>query len=125
MLGLHKQFTNNGFEGTIIRNKKGVYKVGHRSADLQKYKDFFDDEYKIVGAHEGVGKAKGAVTWICVTEAGEEFDVVPKGSMEKRQEWWRDREKYFGEMLTVKYQNLTADRKVPYLPSGLAIRNYE
>jgi DNA ligase-1 len=125
MLKLHKEFTDNGFEGTIIRNKKGVYKAGHRSKDLQKYKDFYDDEYKIVGAHEGVGKAKGAVTWICVTEAGEEFDVVPKGSMEKRQEWWRDREKYFGEMLTVKYQNLTADRQVPYLPSGLAIRNYE
>jgi len=125
MLGLHKQFTKNGFEGTIIRNMKGVYKAGHRSSDLQKYKDFFDDEFKIVGAHEGVGRAEGAVTWICVTEAGEEFDVVPKGDMDKRREWWRDRKKYFGKMLTVKYQNLTADRKVPYLPSGLVIRDYE
>ncbi len=125
MLGLHKQFVKNGFEGTIIRNMKGIYKAGHRSADLQKYKDFYDDEFKIIGAHEGVGKAEGAVTWICVTDTGEEFDVVPTGDMEKRQEWWRDREKYFGKMITVKYQNLTADRKVPYLPTGLAIRDYE
>ena len=125
MLSLHNQFVKNGFEGTIIRNMKGIYKAGHRSKDLQKYKDFYDDEYKIVGAHEGVGKAEGAVTWICITDAGEEFDVVPKGSMEKRQMWWKNRKKYFGKMLTVKYQNLTADRKVPYLPSGLAIRDYE
>jgi len=125
MLKLQEEFVANGFEGTIIRNMLGVYKAGHRSKDLQKYKDFEDDEFEIIGAHDGVGKAAGAVTWICVTAAGEEFDVVPKGSMEKRQKWWRNREKIFGKMLTVKYQNLTADRKVPYLPSGLAIRDYE
>jgi DNA ligase-1 len=125
MLSLHKQFVKNGFEGTIIRNKKGVYKQDHRSKDLQKYKDFKDDEYKIIGAHDGVGKFEGAVTWICETAAGEEFDCCPKGSMEKRYEWWRDREKYFGKMITVKYQNLTDDRQVPLFPVGLAIRDYE
>jgi DNA ligase-1 len=125
MLSLHGQFVKNGFEGTIIRNVLGVYKAGHRSKDLQKYKDFEDDEFKIIGAHDGVGKAEGAVTWICVTEAGEEFDVVPKGSMDKRRKWFENREQIFGKMLTVKYQNLTADRQVPYLPSGLAIRDYE
>ena len=125
MLRLHKEFVANGFEGTIIRNMLGVYKQDHRSKNLQKYKDFKDAEYKIIGAHDGVGKFEGAVTWICVTEDGEEFDCCPKGDMEQRREWYKNREKYFGKMITVKYQNLTDDRKVPLFPVGLAIRDYE
>jgi DNA ligase-1 len=126
MLSLHKQFVKNGFEGIIIRNKKGTYLQGPgRSKNLQKYKDMKDDEYKIIGAHDGVGKFEGAVTWICETADGEEFDCCPKGSMEKRYKWWRDREKYFGKMITVQYQNLTDDRQVPLFPVGLAIRDYE
>jgi len=126
MLKLHKEFVAKGFEGTIIRNKKGTYLQGPaRSKNLQKYKDMKDDEYKIIGAHDGVGKFEGAVTWICETADGEEFDCCPKGSMEKRYKWWRDREKYFGKMITVQYQNLTDDRQVPLFPVGLAIRDYE
>lgn len=125
MLKLHKDFVANGFEGTIIRNMLGVYKADHRSKNLQKYKDFKDDEFKIIGGGEGIGKFEGAITWVCVTAGGEEFDVVPKGSMEQRREWYENREKYFGKMITVKYQSLTDDRQVPLFPVGLAIRDYE
>ena len=125
MLKLHQEFVANGFEGTIIRNMKGIYKQDHRSKDLQKYKDFQDDEFKIIGGKDGIGKFEGAITWICITSTGEKFDVVPKGTMEQRRKWYKNREKYFGKMITVKYQNLTDDRQVPLFPVGLAIRDYE
>ncbi len=126
MLKLHKEFVSKNFEGTIIRNMKGTYLEGPgRSKDLQKHKDFKDSEYKIIGGKDGIGKFEGAITWICMTAEGEEFDVVPKGSMEQRQKWYRTRKKYFGKMLTVKYQNLTDDRQVPLFPVGLNIRDYE
>jgi DNA ligase-1 len=113
------------YEGTIVRNRQGFYKQDFRSKDLQKYKDFIDEEYEIIGYHDGEGKDEGAVTWICVTKAGEEFDCTPNGTYEQRRQWWRDRKKYIGKMLTVRYQNLSDDRKVPIFPKGIIIRDYE
>lgn len=124
MKEFHGKVVQEGFEGTIIRNLVGEYKKDFRSKDLQKYKDFFDEEFKIVGAKEGVGKFKGAVTWLCVQEEGKEFDCTPKGTMEQKQNWWQNHQDYIGKMITVRYQTRTDDNK-PLFPVGLAIRDYE
>jgi ATP-dependent DNA ligase len=113
------------YEGTMVRNLKGLYKQDFRSKDLQKYKDFIDEEYEIIGYHDGEGKDEGAVTWICVTEDNEEFDCTPNGTYPQRRKWWKDRKKYLGKMLTVRYQNLSDDREVPIFPKGIVIRDYE
>jgi DNA ligase-1 len=112
------------YEGTIIRNRGGKYKKDFRSKDLQKYKDFIDEEFEIVGAKEGKGKFKGAVVWLCVQEEGKEFECTPKGTMEQKQDWWKNRKKYFGKWITVRYQTRTDENK-PLFPVGLAIRDYE
>ena len=126
LMQLHGHYTHDGYEGTMVRNMGGKYLKMYKSKDLQKYKDFLDDEYLIVGAKEGVGKFKGLVTWICVTKDGEEFDCVPNGTHADLRAWWKSRKKHIGKsMLTVKYQNLSDDRKVPVFPKGLAIRDYE
>ena len=43
----HQQFVKEGYEGTILRNLNSVYQLNKRSKDLQKYKDFIDDEFLI------------------------------------------------------------------------------
>jgi DNA ligase-1 len=50
--------------------------------------------------------------------------VRPRGTREKRAEWWENREQYIGSKLTVRFQNLTADG-IPRFPVGIAIRDYE
>ncbi|KKM95832.1 hypothetical protein LCGC14_1184290 [marine sediment metagenome] len=126
VIKLHDVFAyKEGFEGIIIRNKHGLYLETYRSKDLQKHKNFIDDEYEIIGHHDGEGKDEGAVTWICVTKDGEEFDCTPNGTYEQRRKWWKDRKKYIGKMLTVRYQNLSDDRNVPVFPKGIVIRDYE
>ncbi len=122
VMEVHDHYYDAGFEGIIIRNRLGLYKETYRSKDLQKHKNFIDDEYEIIGYHDGEGKDEGAVTWICITKEGEEFDCVPNGTYLQRQKWWRDRKKYLGKMLTVRYQNLSDDRNVPVFPKGVAIR---
>ncbi len=122
MLKLHDGFTKAKYEGTIVRNMAGLYKADYRSADLQKYKDFVDDEFRIIGAKDGEGKDRGAVTWICVTKGGEEFPCVPNGTYPERRVWWIHRTDYLGKMLTVRYQNLSDNRKVPVFPKGIGIR---
>lgn len=117
----------NGFEGIMFRNLDGVYKAGHRSKDLQKYKEFIDAEFVITGAKEGTGSDAGTVVWECRTgdrENTQYFDVRPRGTIAQRKEWWDNHKQYIGQQLTVRYQNLT-EYGIPRFPVGIAIRDYE
>jgi len=121
---LHAEYVADGYEGLILRNKAGLYKVGHRSADLQKYKEFKDDEYKIIGFKEGDGIEKGCVIWVCETKDKKPFSVRPRGTHEDRAEAFKSASKQLGKKLTVRFQELTEDG-IPRFPVGLAIRDYE
>lgn len=120
----HAQYVAEGYEGLILRNVKGVYKVGHRSKDLQKYKEFLDEEFPIVGFKQGDGVEKGCVIWTCRTKEGAEFDCRPRGTREDRCVLFRDGDKYIGKPLSIRFQEWTDD-KIPRFPVGLAIRDYE
>jgi DNA ligase-1 len=121
---LHSTYVAEGYEGLILRNVKGLYKIGHRSKDLQKYKEFLDEEFPIVGFKEGDGLEKGCVIWTCRTKDGAEFDCRPRGSREERCALFRSGASYIGKPLSVRFQEWTDD-KVPRFPVGIAIRDYE
>lgn len=118
----HEEFVSDGFEGTMVRDMKGPYEYGKRSKYLQKYKDTFDDEFKIVGYHEGKGDEKGAVIWKCITKDKKEFSARPRGSFELRRELFLKADSYIGKWLTVLYKGYTPDG-VPREPRGKAIRD--
>ena len=127
---LQKQFIEEGYEGAMVRNNKGAYALGKRSANLQKVKTFLDAEYKIVGFTEGEGGETGCVIWKCSTAKRghsshrQTFNVRPQGAREQRREWFKNGNSYIGKMLTVKYQELTDDG-IPRFPVGIAVRDYE
>ena len=120
----HAQFTADGVEGTMIRNMKGGYKFKHRSTDLQKYKDFMDAEFLIVGGEEGVGLSAGQCVFTCITANEQRFNVRCVGSNAVREEQWQNLQTYIGKMLTVKFQNYSDDG-IPIFPVGLTLRDYE
>lgn len=121
----HNTYIEKGYEGIMVRNSNGTYKLGHRSADLQKLKSFIDDEYTIIDYKEGEGTEQGCVVWQCETEDGSQrFWVRPTGSREERQDLFINGNRYLGNKLTVRYQELTDDG-IPRFPVGLIIRNYE
>jgi DNA ligase-1 len=91
---------------------------------LQKYKEFFDKEFVIVGGHEGSGPDAGTVVFEVKTKEGKVFSVRPKGTREERTEWLNDMKNIKGKELTVRYQNLSEDG-IPIFPVGIAIRDYE
>jgi ATP-dependent DNA ligase len=121
---LHDKYVAEGYEGIMLRNKAGVYRVGVRSADLQKYKEFCDDEYEVTGFREGDGAEKGCVIWVCRTPAGQEFACRPRGTREDRVELFARGASFIGKRLTVRYQELTTDG-LPRFPVGIAFRDYE
>jgi ATP-dependent DNA ligase len=124
MGALHARYVAEGYEGLMLRNMAGQYRVGVRSVDLQKYKEFEDAEYVVSGFKEGDGAEKGCVIWICRTPKGQEFAVRPRGTHEERAEILKSAASYIGRELTVRFQELTTDG-IPRFPVGISFRDYE
>lgn len=118
---LFAEFVESGYEGIMLRNAAGVYRANYRSNDLQKYKEFMEDEYRIIDFTQGEGRDAGAVIWVCETADGKEFTVRPRGTMEQRRDWFNEGASYIGKNLTVIYQELTEEGK-PRFPIGKAVR---
>lgn len=118
---LHDQFVAEGYEGIMLRDSNGLYQINKRSKYLQKYKEFMDEEFQIVGFHEGTGNEKGAVVWDCKTKKGQSFAVRPRGTFERRKELFQDAAANVGSMLTVIFQEYSADG-IPRFPVGKSIR---
>ena len=118
---LFAEFVEAGYEGIMLRNAAGVYRANYRSNDLQKYKEFMEDEYRIIDFTQGEGRDAGAVIWVCETADGKVFTTRPRGTMEQRRAWFNDGDSYIGKKLTVVYQELTEDGK-PRFPVGKALR---
>lgn len=124
---IHKcqaQFVNEGYEGAMVRNRKGAYAIGKRSANLQKVKTFLDGEFRIVGFSEATGNDIGTVIWECETSNGDRFSVRPRGTREEKREHFLNGNSFIGKNLTVRYQELT-DEGIPRFPVGISIRDYE
>ena len=120
-----EKYTKEGYEGLIIRNKKGLYEENTRSVNLQKLKKFVDEEFEIIDyTTPNIGKEVGCVIWICKTKEGKKFNVRPSGNYQERKQLYRNAKKYIGKMLTVRYQELT-NGNVPRFPVGVTIRDYE
>jgi DNA ligase-1 len=132
----HDTFVKQGYEGIIVRNFAGLYLFDHRSKDLQKYKEFIDEEFEIVDAEYEVltdpatGLESFAAVFVCVNEDGNRFNVRPRGTVTQRVKWYENRSELFGKHLTVRYQERSVPSKdvpgnIPIFPVGITVRDYE
>ncbi|KKK79686.1 hypothetical protein LCGC14_2831020, partial [marine sediment metagenome] len=125
----HKEFTNEGYEGAMLRNIKGSYLIDRRSKDLQKVKKFIDMEFPIIGVEECKGKMKGMCSFVCETKDGITFKCMPEGTEQIRKKYltdWYNNKIVKGDLLTIKFFSwTTSENPVPRFPIGKCIRNYE
>ena len=123
MLNFHAKFQVDGYEGLIARNPHAPYSPSTRSAALQKYKQFQDDEFDIVGYEEAEGQDSGTVIWVCATKNGTKFHVRPRGTRAERASAFKNAASTVQarQRLTVIYQELSANG-VPRFPVGKGIR---
>jgi ATP-dependent DNA ligase len=115
----HTEYVAQGYEGLIFRNLDGVYKLGRRVNDLLKYKEFEDEEFKVVDVMEGVGTESGAAVFVCINKDGTKFNVRPRGSIEKRRLQFKNKNTYIGKLLTVRYQPISREDVLPRFPVGI------
>jgi len=127
---IHAEYVARGYEGVMLRNKKGPYLLKNRSNDLQKYKEFEDAEFEIVGYKEANGEDRGTIIWECYYTkpdgTKEIFAVRPRGTREMRRDWFEQAEENFDELfkgkpLTVRYQELGPEG-CPRFPVGIDVR---
>lgn len=121
VVGFFRRFRERGFEGAMVRLPAGLYEFGHRSASLLKVKEHQEEEFKVIGCKDGVGKAEGTATFVCVTRDGKEFDATMRGSIDERRRFWTERDRYIGRMLTVSFMRWTTEGK-PQEPVGEVFR---
>jgi len=120
----HEEYLQLGYEGIMLRDPHSPYEF-KRSYYLQKYKNFVDEEFKIVGLEEGKGNWAGkCMAIIFHNEEGKEFKATPKGTEEYREKLLLDKDKICGKVATVKYQNRTPDN-APRFGVVTAVRDYE
>lgn len=108
---------SNGFEGSVIRNAKGLYVHNQRSSDVFKYKEAQDAEFKVIG-HK-IDKL-GHVVFLCES-AGGNFNVKLKGTAESRLKMAAIATEYYGQWLKVEFEVLSKAGK-PTKPVGLHFR---
>ena len=111
-----EHFLHLGYEGGMARNSNGLY-VGKRSYDLQKIKEFQDDEFPIVDCLEGRGGYAGCGIFVCKAKNNEHFNVKMRGPKEQLAKFLNDASTWKGKMLVVKYQYISA-YMIPIFPVG-------
>lgn len=123
LIQFNQNMLDDGFEGSMIRNKNGCYIPNYRSNDLLKYKlaTFQEDDFEIVGGTSAKGKDEGSVIFTCITKNNQEFSVRPKGSIELRRSMFDNLSHYVGKHLMCKYAEFT-ESGIPFHPVGLYIR---
>jgi ATP-dependent DNA ligase len=108
-----------GYEGIIVRNIHNFYEV-KRSTLMMKFKPKQKDSYEILGFEEEISKdghskdSLGAL--ICRSGDGNTFAVGTGFTRDQRESLWQGRNNLVGSHAIIKYQHLSAGRKVPRFP---------
>nr|QBK89527.1 MAG: ATP-dependent DNA ligase [Pithovirus LCPAC001] len=127
----HQKFIQELYEGVIVRSNECVYmeaKSKRRSLYLRKYKDFKDEEYKVIGIELDSGVSEEYFVWLCTTEKGifdskhkNLFKAKPMGTRQERIKQYKNHQKYIGKLLKVRFQEYTEDG-IPRFPIGVCFR---
>jgi hypothetical protein len=125
IMSQYEQYIANGYEGIIVRHTEASYER-KRSSWIMKFKPKRTDHYPIVGfveEQDQFGVAKNMLgAFVCLSNDGELFNLSASClTHERKREFWVQRENLLGFMLKVKYQCLTAGRKVPKFVSELEV----
>jgi DNA ligase-1 len=99
------KYVGQGYEGIIVRNKRGKYKLRGKSVDVLKSKNIQKNSFVIVGYKQAKGNNKGTVIWEirCNNNPKKSFWAKPMGTRNERKMMFKEADKYIGKKVMVKY----------------------
>jgi len=114
-------FIKQGYEGCMVRNMDGMYKY-KRSYDLQKIKEFDEDEFKVIDVKISTkGKMAGKAMFVFELPDGKTFDAKMKGKLDDLTQYADNPELAIGRMVTVQFQGYTK-YDIPRFPVAVRFR---
>ena len=116
---LHPRAVKGGFEGVMLRNMSGVYESGKRSADLQKFKTFVDEEFLILDIVED---KQGDGVFALKNNLNDRTFQCVMGDLGQRKSFLVDKRNLVGKWLKVKFQSRYKGTLLPQFPCGVVIR---
>lgn len=135
-LNQYKKHLEEGYEGSVIKNKELPYRFNRSTTEWYKIKPTLDCDLTIISFEEGDNKFKGSLGAITASgeltnKAGEVVQIkvsVGTGFKEAlRSEIWANQEAYLGKIIEVKYQELSkaknSDTWSLQFPRFVRIRN--
>ena len=119
----HKDFLEQGYEGSILRLNKPYEQK--RSYNLQKFKDFQDSEATITGWVEGQGKRTGTIGKFLARDThGNEFGMPVMDDYKIMEKMYDIADWYIGKTATFTYFQRTPAGSYRH-PLYKCVRNYE
>lgn len=106
ILNLDTQFLLDGYEGVIVRNKNGIYRLNYKSYDVLRTKEFKKGLFTIHSAKEG---SYGGIIWNieCQKNSNKNFWAIQQGTFQERVDLYNDFKKnqlkYKGKKVQIKY----------------------
>lgn len=120
----HDKFVEEFYEGAVIKNADAPYKIGGRTSDMLKIKEYQDAEAVVIDKIPGLREYEDMVFLMQMPD-GTMFKAKPVGTVEDRKEYWDNfEEKYKGKTGTYKYFSLSKEG-VPTQPIFKCFRNGE
>ncbi|MDX9668673.1 hypothetical protein [Pseudomonas sp. P8_250] len=116
----HKDAVSRGYEGIMLRNMLGLYESGKRSADLQKYKEFLDSEFLVIGY---TFDKDGHIVFVCRNDLNDFPFSVIFGTDEEKTAMLAVAGKFMHKYLKVKYQSRYKKTLLPQFPTGIMFRD--
>lgn len=116
----HAMFTEQGYEGTMIRWGDEGYKANGRSSNLLKYKDFKDMACTIIDV-EPSEKRPTQGHFICVDKKGRKFGTGMRFSHSEKEEILTNKSKYIDKTAEIRFFEFTDDG-LPRFPVCVGLR---
>lgn len=115
----HKQFLEEGYEGTMVRWGNEPYKINGRSSNLLKYKDFIDISAKVIDV---IPSDKNTEQGVVVCEFNSKtFGCGMKFSHSEREEILLNKKEYIGQIAEIRFFEFTEDN-IPRFPVCVGFR---
>lgn len=125
VLDVVKEYTEQGYEGAILRLAGYSHEPGKRSKGLVKCKPMhFDGAFKIDDEFLVVNISPSKDGWAilhCETEIGVTFRVSAPGSMKEKEFVYSNRNEYIGKHVRIEFSAWTKDKK-PFHPVAIEWR---
>ena len=120
---LTDEYISQNYEGSILRDYKGLYEFGKRPRIISKLKRTISAEFEIIGI---IPNEKDETTgkYVCVTPEGEEFKVNPTMSTEEKRELLSNKSLFIGKQLSCTFYEYT-DAMIPFHIIDNIVRDYE